>query len=163
MFFPMFIIQGDTMKEMARVIEKDNGNATVRIIRSSACSKCDEKCMLGEQSHEVDEMDVVVKDPIGAEVGSMVELEMGAKPILLSAFMVYLLPLFAIVAGYFAGEALFSIFTSSTEVAGILGSAAAFFLSFLLLRAFDKKAGSKSYFHPKIIRVVNHNGFFYEQ
>lgn len=150
------------MREIARVIEKHNGKSKVRIIRKSACSKCDEKCMLAEQNHEIEEMDVLVNDPIGAEVGSMVELEMGAKPILLSAFMVYLLPLIAIIAGYFAGANLFFFITSTTETAGIIGSVIAFLFSFALIKAFDKKAGSKSSFHPEIRRVVKHDGFYYD-
>ena len=150
------------MKERARVIKKEDGQSLVQIIRTSACSHCDEKCMLADDSHEVEEMEVLVNDPIGAEVGSMVELEMGAKPILFSAFVVYLLPLVAIIAGYFVGSSLLNVFISNSEIAGILGSVISFFLSFLLLRFFDKKAGSKSYFHPKITRVVTHNGFFYD-
>lgn len=150
------------MKEQARVIKKEDGQSLVKIIRTSACSHCDEKCMLAEDSHEVDEMEVLVNDPIGAEVGSMVELEMGAKPILFSAFLVYLLPLVAIVAGYFIGANIFNSFINNGEIAGIIGSIAGFFLSFLLLRFFDKKAGSKSYFHPEITRVITHNGFYYD-
>ena len=151
------------MKEMARVIDKENGQSLVRIIRSSACNKCDEKCMLGaDQSHEVDEMDVLVNDPINAEVGSMVELEMGAKPVLFSAFLVYLFPLAAIIAGYFAGSYLLSVFSLADEIAGIIGSAVGFLLSFMFLKYFDKKAGSKSYFHPEIIRVVNINEVYNE-
>ena len=150
------------MKERARVIKKKEDQSLVQIIKTSACSHCDEKCMLAEDSHEIEEMEVLVNDPIDAEVGSMVELEMGAKPILVSAFLVYLLPLLAIVAGYFAGASLLSIFVASSEIAGILGSGVGFLLAFLFLRVFDKKAGSKSYFHPKITKVVTHNGFHYE-
>ena len=150
------------MKERARVIKKEDGQSLVQIVRTSACSHCDEKCMLAEDSHEVEEMEVLVNDPIGAEVGSMVELEMGAKPILFSALVVYLLPLVAIVAGYFAGSSWLNIFIKNPETAGIVGSITSFFLSFLLLRAFDKKAGSKSHFHPEITKVVTHNGFYYE-
>jgi sigma-E factor negative regulatory protein RseC len=150
------------MKERARVIKKEDGQSLVQIIRTSACSHCDEKCMLADDSHEVEEMEVLVNDPIGAEVGNMVELEMGAKPILVSALVVYLLPLVAIVAGYFAGSSWLNVFIANSEIAGIVGSITSFFLSFLLLRAFDKKAGSKSYFHPVITRVVTHNGFYYD-
>lgn len=151
------------MKEMARVIDKKNGQSLVRIVRSSACNKCDEKCVLGaEQSHELDEMDVLVNDPLDAEVGSMVELEMGAKPVLFSAFLVYLLPLAAIIAGYFAGSSLLSVFALADEMAGIIGSAAGFLLSFAFLRFVDKKAGAKSYFHPEIIRIVNNAEVYYE-
>lgn len=145
------------MKETARVIKKENGQSLVQIIRVSACSHCDEKCMLAEDSHDMEEMEVLVNDPIGAEVGSMVELEMGAKPILFSAFVVYLLPLVAIILGYFAGSRWLSILANDGEIAGIIGSVIAFFLSFLLLRFFDKKAGAKSNFHPEITRIVTHN------
>ena len=92
----------------------------------------------------------------------MVELEMGAKPILFSAIVVYLLPLAAIIAGYFAGSSWFSSLIADAEVAGIIGSGLGFLLSFALLKIFDKKAGSKSYFHPEITRVVTHNGFYYD-
>lgn len=150
------------MKEKARVIKKEDGQSLVQIIRTSACSHCDEKCMLADDSHEVEEMEVLVNDPIGAEVGNMVELEMGAKPILVSALVVYLLPLVAIIVGYFAGSSWFAGLISNAEVAGIIGSGIGFLLSFALLKIFDKKAGSKSYFHPEIIKVVTHNGFYYE-
>jgi len=150
------------MKEKARVIKKENGQSLVQIIRTSACSHCDEKCMLAEDSHEMEEMEVLVNDPIGAEVGSMVELEMGTKPVLFSAFVVYLLPLAAIIAGYFAGSSWLSVFIENGEIAGIVGSVVSFFLSFFLLRFFDRKAGAKSYFHPQITRVVTHNGFYYD-
>ncbi|MEC9489548.1 MAG: SoxR reducing system RseC family protein [Halanaerobiales bacterium] len=150
------------MKERARVIKKENDQSLVQIIRTSACSHCDEKCMLADDSHEVEEMEVLVNDPIGAEVGSTVELEMGARPILFSALVVYLLPLVAIIAGYFAGSSWFSGIINNSEVAGIIGSGIGFLLSFAFLRIFDKKAGSKSYFHPEISRVVAHNGFYYE-
>lgn len=143
------------MKEEAVVIEKKNGQSLVKIIRTSACSHCDEKCMLADDSHEVEEMEVLVNDPIGAEVGNLVELEMGAKPVLFSAFVVYLLPLAAIIAGYFAGASFLNNFISNSEVAGIVGSGLGFLISFQLLKLFDKKAGAKSYFHPKITRVVN--------
>ena len=150
------------MKETARVIKNEDGQSLVQIIRMSACSHCDEKCMLADDSHEMEEMEVLVNDPIGAEVGSMVELEMGAKPILLSAFMVYLLPLIAIIAGYFAGANLLFFLTSTAETAGIIGSVISFLISFVLIKAFDKKAGSKSSFHPEIRRIVKHDGFYYE-
>lgn len=150
------------MKEKARVIENRGEKSLVQIIRTSACSHCDEKCMLAEDSHEMEEMEVVVNDPIGAEKGNMVELEMGSKPILFSAFVVYLLPLIAIIAGYFAGQNLLNNFVSNPEISGIIGSAVGFIISFGLLRFFDKEAGSRSYFHPKITKVVTHNGFYYD-
>ncbi|ADO77470.1 SoxR reducing system RseC family protein [Halanaerobium praevalens] len=145
------------MKERAKVIQKRDGQSLVQLVKRSACHQCDEKCMLAGDSHEVEEMEVLVNDPIDAEIGSTVELEMDAKPILFSAVMVYLMPLFAIVGGYFAGRSFFSSFISNIEIAGIIGSVAGFFFSFLFLRFFDKKAGAKSYFHPQIIRVVKEN------
>src|SRR6056297_643926 len=120
------------MKEKARVIKKEDGQSLVQIIRVSACSHCDEKCMLADDSHEMEEMEVLVNDPIGAEVGSMVELEMGAKPILFSAFVVYLVPLIALIGGYFIGSSWLNSFTATSEIAGILGSIIFFFLSFLI-------------------------------
>lgn len=149
------------MKERAKVIEKRDGKSLVEIIKTSACNQCDEKCMLAEDSHEIEAMEVLVNDPIGAEVGNTVELEMGSKPILFSAFMVYLLPLIAIIVGYFAGSSWLNVFISNSEIAGILGSGLGFLLSFLLLKAIDRKAGSKSYFQPEITRVLGNNKFSY--
>jgi len=52
--------------------------------------------------------------------------------------------------------------TSTAETAGIIGSVISFLISFVLIKAFDKKAGSKSSFHPEIRRIVKHDGFYYE-
>ncbi len=151
------------MKEFAKVLKNDNNKSLVRIERVSACSKCNKQCLLGEQSHEIEEMEVLVDDPIGVKPGETVILEMDTKPILFASMVVYLVPIISLILGYFAGIYVFSGFIVNEEVAGILGSLISFPLSFLILRFFDLKASSNNRYHPKITEIVNGDTFNFNE
>lgn len=143
------------MKETGRVIENNNKTAVVRVLRQSTCSKCDKNCSLAGQDHEKEEMDIEVDNPVGAEAGNVVKLEMGSKSLVLASLIVYILPLLFLIGGYFIGFLIASKITYfSREIISIFSSIFFLALSFGVIRLLDNRLKSIESFHPRIIEIV---------
>lgn len=143
------------MEELATVIGIKGNQAEVKIVRYSACSKCEEKCSLAE-SHEQDELIVEVENNIRVKKGEQVLLEMDERNVLFASLIVYLLPLGAMIIGYFV----FSWFTlrmgfQSGEGAGIIGTLIFLFLSFLGIHLINPYLEKKTGFKPIIKKVIS--------
>jgi len=151
----MILKGGRLMEELAQVVEKRGENVLVRVIRNSACSKCDKDCGMAGTSHETDEIDVEVSNTMGAEEGNYVKLELGKKTLVLASLIVYLFPIISLIGGYFLTN--FSLATlgyGTGEITGILGSLTFFFLSFLLIRIMNFRLKVMGTFQPEMIEVL---------
>ncbi|HHY37717.1 MAG TPA: SoxR reducing system RseC family protein [Clostridia bacterium] len=144
------------MEEEGLVVEVRPGGslAKVKIERRAMCESCG-KC--GLMSRGMTDIVVTARNDAGAEAGERVVVELPSRDVLVSAFIVYMVPLMAAAAGYvlggllhtatFQSEVLFS--KQSVEVATALG----FLLcSFGLIRYYDRKAAKSGRFLPSIVR-----------
>ncbi len=144
------------MEEEAVVVKSLNGKAEVRLLKRSACQHCEHDCGLAGDSHEIKELNVKVENPIGAEAGQKVVLEMGNKEIYFASILVYLLPLLFMFVGYFSfGTYLPVILEIGTEPAGMIGALTLLVLSFFSLRRIDNYLRKKRSFHPKITKILS--------
>ena len=144
------------MKELARVIEDRGDSVLVRVIRNSACSKCDKDCGMGANTHDTDEIDVEINNTMGAEEGNFVRLELGEKTLVLASLIVYLFPIISLIVGYFATNFSLSIIGYSPgEITGIFGSILFFGLSFLLIKMLNFKLKLMGIFQPEMIEILN--------
>ncbi|MEC9489700.1 MAG: SoxR reducing system RseC family protein [Halanaerobiales bacterium] len=144
------------MEELATVVKKKSEKAEVKITRYSACSKCDKSCSLAGDSHDQDEIVLEVEDRIGVTPGDQVLVEMEKGNLLFATIVVYVIPIFLMIAGYFFGvwmAALLNI--AAAEVAGIAGTFVFLILSFLINKLFNSHLKEKSSFEPKIKRIIN--------
>ncbi|MTI61824.1 MAG: SoxR reducing system RseC family protein [Firmicutes bacterium] len=142
------------MEEIATVIKTKDDKAEVKIVRHSACSKCKKKCSLAE-SHEQDELIVEVKNDVGVKKGDRVVLEMEERNVLFASLIVYLLPLVAMIIGYFVGNwAGLKLALQSGEGAGIIGTLLFLILSFLLIHLINPFLEKKTGFQPKIKKNI---------
>ena len=82
------------MLETGVITKTDGQTATVRIDKAQACSHCKSKCMESNGS-----MITEALNPIGANVGDMVSLEVNPKTALTATLMVFGLPLLAMFVG----------------------------------------------------------------
>ncbi len=144
------------MKELAKVLENKGDKSLVRIEKSSACSKCESQCGLADNSHEIDELEVLVDDPLHSQPGSTVMLEMGAKPVLTASLLIYLVPIIGLFIGYFLGSEFLGALLNSGEIAGILGSVIGLIFSFALVKLLDGFLGQHAAFKPRITRIISH-------
>lgn len=144
------------MEELAIVVKKKKKKAEVKITRYSACSKCDKSCSLAGDSHDQDEIVLEVEDRIGVTTGDQVLVEMEKGNLLFATVVVYVIPIFLMIAGYFFGVWIASLLDIvAIELAGIAGTFIFLTFSFLINKLFDSYFEKSSSFQPKIKRVIN--------
>lgn len=144
------------MEELAIVVKKKKKKAEVKITRYSACSKCDKSCSLAGDSHDQDEIVLEVEDRIGVTTGDQVLVEMEKGNLLFATVVVYVIPIFLMIAGYFFGVWIASLLDIvAKELAGIAGTFIFLTFSFLINKLSDSYFEKSSSFQPVIKRVIN--------
>ncbi|HHU91766.1 MAG TPA: SoxR reducing system RseC family protein [Halanaerobiaceae bacterium] len=144
------------MEEIGVVLENKGQEALVKIKRHSLCSNCKNKCQLAMgNSHESKEMEISVKNPLGASKGDQVKIEMGEESLVTASLIIYLIPLFGLIAGYFAG---INLFPGKGEITGIIGALIVMALSFFLVNRIDKFLGRKNKYQPVIKAIIKNKG-----
>ena len=88
------------MRQRGVVVSRQNGSARVRLVRCAGC-KGEAACpfaldLAGEKAQPIE---IDAANPIGAEAGSIVQVEGDAGAILTGALIVYFLPLVLMLAG----------------------------------------------------------------
>ena len=126
------------------LIKKLHGDiADVEIHRSTACGDNCASCGLCNGRTSI----VKAANAAGAAEGDTVLIDMADKKVLGAAFLVYIVPLVLLVAGYFIGSALFK-----TEPGGIITGFLLMLLSFLPIVFIDRRSRQK--YLPKITGIV---------
>lgn len=138
------------MNEYGKVVAVGDNKATVKIKRNSACGDC-KACELGMSN--LSELNVEVENTMGAGIGDHVRLEMGTPDVLKAAFVVYTIPLMALLIGivgtYFAtGKE-----GSPNEFLMIAVGFTLMILSGFFVKMKDNKIKSNSSLEPKMIEV----------
>ena len=111
----------------------DNGTAQVICIRESACSGDCHKCSGCGAAREA--IVLTADNPVGADVGDLVNLRTETGPVLKAAMVLYMMPLLLFFAGYALGVAL--------GVSGALPGSLAFVLSIVLIVMYDRRMAKK--------------------
>lgn len=150
------------MEEEGLVVEVRPGEKTarVKIERRAMCESCG-KC--GLMSRGMTDIVVNARNDAGAKVGERVLVELPARDVIMSAFIVYMIPLMAAAAGYvlggflhaaaFGSEVLFS--RQGVQIATALGF---FSCSFGIIRYYDRNAARSGRFLPLIVKTVGEPG-----
>jgi len=122
------------MDQLVRIREVyDNGTAQVICIRESACSGDCHKCSGCGAAKEA--ILLTVDNPIGAEVGDLVNLRSETGPVLKAAMVLYMMPLVLFFAGYGLAAAL--------NMSGALFGSLAFAASIVLIVMYDRRMAKK--------------------
>ncbi|MCF8000338.1 MAG: SoxR reducing system RseC family protein [Halanaerobiales bacterium] len=147
------------MREKACVVEVNGDKAKVVVTRHSACSKCNEDCILGlDESHEQDDIYVEVKNDKNVEIGDMVNIELKDSSLVLGSLMIYLVPLLFFVIGYFVGSNLsFLLGNISQQLSGIIFSFIFLYVSYLFTKRVDKRLSRNKKFQSEITGIVSKN------
>lgn len=138
------------MDELGYVVALQKEYAVVNIKRHSACGSC-HACEMGKSGK--DEINISVKNDLDAQVGDSVQVQMYAPDILMAAFVVYMIPLLALLGGitgtYLLGKRMGGINEWTMILAGFVCLA----LSLGYVRYKDKKLSKSNRFEPKMIKV----------
>lgn len=128
------------------------GQVEVTIQASVACDKCG-------VCHRNAEGAVAVEatDASGAKGGDGVEIEISTEGVVAASFVVYLLPVFFLIAGYVFGSTLISFFhiRISDEAGGIVGSLLFLAASFGVVRWYDASVRRKGTLRARVTKVIS--------
>lgn len=133
------MLQSGIVKE----IHCSKQQAEVEITRSSACGDNCASCGLcpGQTAR------VFAVNDINACVGDRVAIEMSDKNVLGAAFLVYIVPIIALIAGYLLGDILFK-----SEPLGVLTGIIFMAVTFIVIMRIDRK--NKRKYTPRIVQII---------
>jgi sigma-E factor negative regulatory protein RseC len=138
--------------EKGIVAELSDNKAQVRIQKSSACASCEARH--GCHIHNTKEMMVDVNNDLGAKLGDLVEISVPTWSFLRTSFLVYFLPVLALIFGAYAGGVWAASLHLSPTLASVLGGGLALALSFAVLRRVDRAAQCRAGFSPRMTRIL---------
>lgn len=121
------------MRETGVIISEKQNQVTVQIIRGDKCKGCNLCDATGPN-----QMQLVANNSFGAKIGDTVEVEVPPGKVLGYSFILFIIPIIMMIAGYFVGTS----FSSGSEGVGIIGSLTGLALSFLIIKFLDSQLGS---------------------
>jgi len=140
------------MQPIGTVIAKENGKASVHLVRPTACDSC-HACTLGTVDGAA--ITVLADDPLDVAVGDRVELYFAPTQGIRAALNVYIVPLLALFLGY---AVLSYLALPGGALTPALGSIAICIASFSLLRLREKVWENDPDLRPRIQAVVQSAG-----
>lgn len=138
---------------MGVVISTEGNTARVSIERHSSCGNCS-ACKMGQEDAKVE---INAVNGVKAKVGQWVTVDMEDQDVLAAAFMAYVVPLFALLAGIFIGNSIFSALgvEKFIDIYAALFGFATMAMAFLRLRMKEKNLKSNKRFLSQIIEIVD--------
>ena len=127
--------------------------AWVKTTKSGACESCSARSSCHSMGGS-NEMEVEAINRAGAHVGQKVVLSFDTSPLLKATFMLYVLPIIAMIVGAFVGQNLAPNFTLNTSFLSAIFGFLFFGLTILFVRFKGNKLAQRDEYRPKIIRVI---------
>jgi sigma-E factor negative regulatory protein RseC len=136
-------------EEEGIVIEvfKDN-MAKIKVGRHGECKNCG--ACPGDSA-----LIIEAQNFIGAKAGQKIAFEMKETNMLMAAFVVYIVPLIAILVGIIVGQAVALKFDYFVQGFQIAGGILAFILSIINIKIFEKFAHNNKKMQPAITRFLS--------
>lgn len=138
-------------EEMGVVLELKGTQAKIGIQRSDACDKCG-ACRFADRNQQ---MVLTVDNAIDAKIGDEVQIELGNGGLLSATFIIYVIPLIALLLGVALGYWLAGIFgAQSGDIYGAIGGIGLAALSFGIIRLLEPHIKKSKRYIPTIKRVI---------
>ncbi|MCF8062768.1 MAG: SoxR reducing system RseC family protein [Deltaproteobacteria bacterium] len=136
------------------VVEKASPETAVVLVeRSSACEQCRSKGACEMLSGRT--MRVEVTNELGAEEGDRVEISLPAASVMKLSFLVYLVPVAALVAGAYLGSLWVEDSVEDPTLYAVAAGILAMIGAFLLVRRFERSASRpSSEYLPRMSRIL---------
>ncbi len=136
--------------ETGRVAKSAQGKALVEIVKGTACAECHvgSACDLGKSVRTVE-----ANDPFGVRVDQLVQVSVPNDSVLRASFVVYIIPLLALIAGTLFGEYLGGKF-GVQNIFEIIGGFTCLGLSFLFVRFYNNIFKEQIRNQPVITKII---------
>lgn len=133
------------MKQFGRVVEVSENKAFVIMEKHSSCSNCN-ACKIGSDSHE---LRIEAINSVGAKSEQIVEVDMEGQHVLTAAFILYMIPLFALFVGVIIGNIVFP----AQELFAALVGFGLMALAFLGIKMKDQSFKNDQRYIPVITKI----------
>jgi sigma-E factor negative regulatory protein RseC len=137
--------------ETGRVTQVTEGKAVVEIERGSACSKCHAGCV--NSGEETRTMVLEARDPIGVRIDQCVQVAIQNESALRAAFVVYMVPLCALVLGVLLGNYLGSVVGIENVLEALMGFGC-LGLSLIVVRLYNNVFKQNIKNQPVITKII---------
>ncbi|MBC7188582.1 MAG: SoxR reducing system RseC family protein [Calditrichaeota bacterium] len=134
------------MRECGQVVAVAGEFAQVKVVRGDKCGECRVCQALGEGSGLME-----ARNTIGAAVGDMVEVEVSPKVVVGHSFLVFIFPLVLFLVGYVLGRLTPWPRFINAEARGIIAAFVSLGVSFLLIRAYDRRFARAGRGGPEVV------------
>ncbi|SES73254.1 positive regulator of sigma(E), RseC/MucC [Natronincola peptidivorans] len=140
------------MRQCGVVTETNNKTAKVIIQRHSSCGSCN-ACKMGQENMKI-EIDAI--NEINAKVGQRVEVDMEGRNVLTAAFIIYVIPLAALIVGILVSSAILPNIgiENNTEIYIALIGFVFMALSFIGIRKRENRLRENKKFVPIITEIA---------
>ena len=137
------------------VVTKIESTATawVKTTKSGACKSCSARSSCYSLGGG-EETEVEAINRAGAQVGQKVVLSFDTSPLLKATFLLYVLPIIAMIVGAFVGQKIAPNFNVNISFMAAIFAFLFFGLTMLFVRSKGNKLAQKDEYRPKIIRVI---------
>ena len=139
--------------EQGVVLRTESETAWVKTVRSSACEGCTARASChttgGGQN-----MEVKAINSAGASVGDRIVLSFETASLLKATFLIYVFPIFFLIAGAALGQVLASFIAFSPSALSVLFGFSFFFSSLFIIKARANKMAKKNAYQPKITKIL---------
>ncbi len=140
-------------KEEGIVIETVPEGAVVCIKKADACHGCPSAglCHMGSSG----ERHVLARNPFGASKGQKVEIEIKGGLLLKASFVIYILPLFGLLAGALLGRWIIHAFglPFNEDTGAVIGGLTCLVIVFILIKITSKGSYYMKKYQPTIIKI----------
>lgn len=126
--------------------------AFILINRTSACAGCHSKsaCLPSENK----EMIVEAINDINAQVGDRVQVSVPTTSLLKATFLVYFVPVLALIAGAITGSNVAPAMQLDSTLASVACGFLAMAIVFGAVKWFDRGANAKAQYWPRVTRIL---------
>ncbi|MBN1627480.1 MAG: SoxR reducing system RseC family protein [Deltaproteobacteria bacterium] len=140
------------LTELGTVQEIKKTYAVIKIQKSSACAHCSsrETCDISNKDTTIE----LIND-LGAKEGDLVEIRIPEGTLLKASFLVYLLPVIALLAGAFSGKALADAMDINQTSASLAGGFLLMGIVFYLLIRQHRSEEYQKRYRPRMTRILN--------
>lgn len=141
------------MKREGKVTAVNGENATVVLMKHSACGDCG-ACHMGEENMNIT---IDALNNAGAQIGNKVVVDMETQDVLTAAFIVYGIPLIMLIIGVASGNFLFGKLMGmekNIELFSFIIGLVLMTVCFLIIKINDDKFKRSKKYLSKIIEII---------
>lgn len=151
------------LEEVGVVLRVEGELAIVKTQRSSMCGGCHSGGFCKAFGGDSD-MEVAARNEVGAKVGDEVRVTVASKTFLKASFLVYMVPVTALILGALLGTTLGpSLYPgASSDILSVLFGLILFFLSFVLMRIWAKGIKRGEQYCPVISEILYGKAYLHQ-